>query len=372
MKNRQAVLCALCALLLTLSSCRVKVLKPQAPDETGGVGRAVPTEAELTDPENGGESASGSGYTAPVEDPDSLAPFGRINWTVLNGKYVYEMPRRISRDLNALNALDAFSHIRFEDSVQPPDKDQWYPGRVIYHEDTHEPEYVWAWPGSTADRKQSTLDTLAKYGAIYRGDETKRVIYLTFDCGYEYGATEKILDTLKDKQAPATFFLTGSYARGESHDFEQAYLHSLIRRMLDEGHMLGNHTNTHPDMTTKTAAEVADELIRVEEAVKEYFPDAPDLLYFRPPEGDVDEWLIRAAAQLGYRTVLWSFAYSDYRTESQPTYEEGIEAVKRGLHPGCVYLLHAESFTNADILAEFIDWVRSQAYDILPLCDIRA
>ena len=168
------------------------------------------------------------------------------------------------------------------------------------------------------------------------------------------------------------FFLTGSYARGESHDFEQAYLHSLIRRMLDEGHMLGNHTNTHPDMTTKTAAEVADELIQVEEAVKEYFPDAPDLLYFRPPEGDVDEWLIRAAAQLGYRTVLWSFAYSDYRTESQPTYEEGIEAVKRGLHPGCVYLLHAESFTNADILAEFIDWVRSQAYDILPLCDIRA
>ena len=132
----------------------------------------------------------------------------------------------------------------------------------------------------------------------------------------------------------------------------------------------------YPDVRVKTAEGVREqlsvEMIRVEEAVKEYFPDAPDLLYFRPPEGDVDEWLIRAAAQLGYRTVLWSFAYSDYRTESQPTYEEGIEAVKRGLQPGCVYLLHAESFTNADILAEFIDWVRSQAYDILPLCDIRA
>ena len=82
--------------------------------------------------------------------------------------------------------------------------------------------------------------------------------------------------------------------------------------------------------------------------------------------------LIRTEAVLGYRTVLWSFAYSDYSTDSQPSYEEGIEAVKRGLHPGCVYLLHAESATNAAILAEFIDWVRSQAYDIVPLCDIKA
>ena len=113
-------------------------------------------------------------------------------------------------------------------------------------------------------------------------------------------------------------------------------------------------------------------MIRVEEAVKEYFPDAPDLLFFRPPEGDVDEWLIRAEAQLGYRTVLWSFAYTDFHTDSQPSYEEAIEAVKRGLHPGCVYLLHAESSANAAILAEFIDWVRSQGYDILPLCDIGA
>lgn len=375
MKSKHAVLCALCAFVLTLSSCRVKVLKPDAPDETGGVGRAVPSQTDVSGPDTTDDSSGTEGkpvFTAPVEDPESLAPFGRINWTVLNGRYVYEMPARIERNLDTLSALDAFAHTRFEDSVQPPEKDQWYPGRVIYHEDTHEPEYVWAWPGSTADRKQSTLDTLAKYGAIYRGDETRRVIYLTFDCGYEYGATEKILDTLKEKQAPATFFLTGPYARGESHEYDKEYLHGLIRRMLDEGHILGNHTNTHPDMTTKTAEEVADEMIQVEEAVKEYFPDAPDLLFFRPPEGDVDEWLIRTEAVLGYRTVLWSFAYSDYRTDSQPTYEEGIAAVKRGLHPGCVYLLHAESSTNADILAEFIDWVRSQAYEIVPLCDIKA
>ena len=371
MKSKQAVLCAFCAFVLALSSCRMKVLKPDPPAENGGIGRAVPEETDAVDTSAGANDGSG-GYTAPVENPDSLSPFGRINWTILNGRYVYEMPARIERDLSALSALDALPHTRFEDSVQPPDKDQWYPGRVIYHEDTHTPEYVWAWPGSTADRKQSTLDVLEKYGAIYRGDESKKVIYLTFDCGYEYGATERILDTLRDKKAPATFFLTGPYARGESDDYSRDYMHSLIRRMLDEGHILGNHTDTHPDMTTKTAAEVAQEMIAVEDAVKEYFPDAPDLLYFRPPEGDVDEWLIRAEAQLGYRTVLWSFAYTDFHTDSQPSYEEAIEAVKRGLHPGCVYLLHAESSANAAILAEFIDWVRSQGYDILPLCDIGA
>ena len=370
MNDRIRTAAAICALVLALTACRMNVLTPDSPEDGAGVGRAPETEPAEDSPDPSG--AEDSGYTAPIEDPDSLAPFGQIRWTVLNGRYVYEMPARKTRDLSALSALDSLPHPRFEDSHQPPEKDQWYPGRVIYHEDTHTAEYVWAWPGSTADRKQSTLDTLAKYGAIYRGDEAHKVIYLTFDCGYEYGATEKILDTLRDKGAPAAFFLTGPYARGESKIYDREYLHGLIRRMLDEGHILGNHTNTHPDMTQKTAAEVLDEMEQVEKAVKEFFPDAPDLLYFRPPEGDVDEWLIRVEAELGYRTVLWSFAYSDWGQDTQPSYGEGIAAVKQGLHPGCVYLLHAESQTNADILAEFIDWVRSQGYEIVPLCDIKA
>jgi peptidoglycan-N-acetylmuramic acid deacetylase len=142
--------------------------------------------------------------------------------------------------------------------------------------------------------------------------------------------------------------------------------------MYDEGHIVGNQTDHHPDMTQLSASEVLEEMLAVEDGLRGNFPDAPDLLYFRPPEGAVDEWLLRTEAKLGYRTVLWSFAYNDWLEDAQPTYEEGIAAVKSGLHPGCVYLLHAESQTNADILAEFIDWVRSEGYEILPLCDITA
>ena len=357
------------ALLTALVSCHVAVLKPDAPYENGGVGREPVTGGEdETDPadEDGPEPVS------VPDDPDSLSPFGRIKWTVLNGRYVYEMPKRNAYGLSTLSEMETFPHERFEDSKQPPETDSWYPGKVVYHEDTRTPEYVWAWPGSTADRKQSTLDTLAKYGAIYRGDESKKVIYLTFDCGYEAGATEKILDTLKAKNAPATFFITGPYARAESQNFDREYMLGLLKRMIDEGHIIGNHTNTHPNMTLKSADEVAEEMQAVEDALRENFPDTPDLLYFRPPEGAVDEWLLRTEAKLGYRTVLWSFAYTDWLEDSQPSYEEGIAAVKAGLHPGCVYLLHAESQTNADILAEFIDWVRAQGYEILPLADIGA
>ena len=357
----------LSALILLLPSCQMKVLKPEAPDETGGVGRKLPeTEPAETDLPPDGER------TYPPETPGSLSPFGRIDWTVLNGKYVYSFPKRNAYGLSTLSEMDSVPHTRFVDSWQPPDKDCWYPGKVIYHEDTHKPEYVWAWPNSTADRKPETMETLAKYGTIYRGDEEHKVIYLTFDCGYELGATEKILDTLKAKSAPATFFLTGPFARGESTLFDREYMLNLVRRMYDEGHIVGNHTDHHPNMTELSTSEVAAEMQAVEDAIRENFPDAPDMLYFRPPEGAVDEWLMDTEARLGYRTVLWSFAYTDYLEDAQPSYEEGIAAVKTGLHPGCVYLLHAESKTNADILAEFIDWVRSEGYEIIPLCDIKA
>ncbi len=364
-KKRIAV--SLSALALLLTSCHVRVLKPAFPDENAGVGRkpaeeTVPPETEAPPEE----------IVSLPETPDSFSPFGRINWSLLNGKYAYDFPKRNAYGLSTLSEMDAFPHTRFVDSKEPPEKDGWYPGKVVYHEDTHAPEYLWAWPNSTADRKQSTLDTLAQYGAIYRGDESRKVIYLTFDCGYENGATEKILDSLKAKNAPATFFLTGPFGRGESANYDREYILNLIRRMYDEGHIVGNHTDHHPDMTQLSASEVYEEMQAVEDGLRENFPDAPDLLYFRPPEGAVDEWLLRTEAKLGYRTVLWSFAYNDWLEDAQPSYEEGIAAVKSGLHPGCVYLLHAESQTNADILAEFIDWVRSEGYEILPLCDITA
>ena len=367
MSYKKRIAVSLSALVLLLASCHARVLKPAYPDETSGVGRKMPEETAPPETEPAAEDVS-----YPPETEGSLSPFGRIEWSLLNGKYVYDFPKRNAYGISTLSEMDGVPHTRFIDSWEPPEKDCWYPGKVVYHEDTHKPEYLWAWPNSTADRKQETLDTLAKYGTIYRGDESRKVIYLTFDCGYENGATEKILDTLKAKNAPGTFFLTGPFARGDSEIYDRDYILNLVRRMYDEGHIVGNHTNRHLNMTELSAAEVADEMQAVEDAVRENFPDAPDMLYFRPPEGAVDEWLMETEARLGYRTVLWSFAYTDWLEDAQPSYEDGITAVKTGLHPGCVYLLHAESQTNADILAEFIDWVRAEGYEILPLCDIKA
>ena len=118
--------------------------------------------------------------------------------------------------------------------------------------------------------------------------------------------------------------------------------------------------------------EVIDEMRQVEKDYKAQFPDAPDMLYFRPPAGAVNEWLLRIEAKMGYRTVTWSYTYKDYDVYNQWDYYDALNILKEHLHPGCVYLLHAESSTNAEILPEFIDWIRAQGYVIEPICAIEA
>ncbi|MBR5366305.1 MAG: polysaccharide deacetylase family protein [Clostridia bacterium] len=360
MKTKLRLAAALLAGLM-LAAC-AKKLAADPPSETGGVGRVRQTDAE-TDAGTEPAVTDTTPVFLPLENPDSQSPFGKLVWTVVNGYYVYEIPARNTSGMDTLIEADQIPKERFADSNQPPDKDNWFPGRVSYDEATGTVTYHWAAEGSTADRAKSTLETLAEYGAIYRGDESRKVIYLTFDCGYETGATAGILDALRDKKAPGTFFITGTYVENNPE---------LVGRMLDEGHLVGNHTYHHYDMTSLTIAEVVGEMQLCEDAYKAAFPDAPDMLYFRPPEGSVNEWLLAVEAKLGYRTVMWSFAYDDYNPEAQPSYEDGIAAVKGSLHPGAVYLLHGESVTNAAILAEFIDWVRAVGYEILPLCDIGA
>ena len=305
-------------------------------------------------------------YVSIPTDPDSLAPFGAIKWYLLNGKYVYEMPKQNTSGEATMWEMYDWPQTYWEDKNK--DDNDWYPGKINYNPATGEKETVY-------DRFGSTLEVLKKYGAIYRGDTSRKVIYLTFDCGYEAGATEKILDTLKAKGAPATFFLTGPYVRGRSNDFTQEYIQGLIRRMLDEGHIIGNHTNTHPVMSDPDSPQlsvdaVIDEMRQVEQSYREAFPDAPDMLYFRPPQGAANEWLIRIEAKLGYRTVFWSFAYNDWSQYTQPDPAEALGKMKAGMYPGCVYLLHAESTTNAEVLADFIDWVYAQGFTIEPLCGI--
>ena len=308
-----------------------------------------------TDSLSSGVQQSGSTGGSDVSE-GSLSPFGTFSWWQENGVYKYDVPARNTSGMATIAEMYTFPTTRFEDANKPPDPDNWYPGQVTYDESTGEAVYGW-------DRWNSTKETMAKYGAIYRGDETRKVCYLTFDCGYEYGATGKILDALRDKQAPGAFMLTGPYVRTQ---------HDLIRRMLDEGHIVGNHTNNHLDMTKLTVDEVIDEMRTVEQDFKAQFPDAPDMLYFRPPAGAVNEWLLRTEAKLGYRTITWSYTYHDYDPYAQWDYTDALNTLKGHLHPGCVYLLHAESSTNAEILPEFIDWIRSQGYVIEPICAIGA
>ena len=301
-----------------------------------------------------------SQIATPGVSEGSLAPFGTISWRFENGKYVYDFPARNTAGMATLDEMNTFPTTPFEDAGEG---NGWYFGPVSYDEATGTVTYSWAAPGSTADRRASTMATLRKYGAIYRGDETRKAVYLTFDCGYEYGLTGQILDTLKEKQAPAAFFVTGPYVRNEAE---------LVGRMLDEGHVVGSHTNTHPNMTTLTADQVVDEMKQVEDALKAAYPNSPDLLYFRPPEGAANEWLLRIEAKLGYRTVFWSYAHRDWVVDDQPDVATALAKAEGCLHPGCVFLLHAQSSTNAAMLGDLIDYIRAQGYEILPLCEIGA
>jgi len=235
---------------------------------------------------------------------------------------------------------------------QPND---WYIGKTTRDAATGEVTYVW-------DRSAATLATLEKYGAVYRGDEERKVVYLTFDSGYEYGTTAAILDVLKEKNVPAAFFINGWYLESAPH---------MVKRMLDEGHIVGNHCVNHYDMTAVSVETFVKEVQGLEDYFYTSFPDAKPMIYFRPPSGNCNEWVLRFADLMGYTTVMWSWAYFDYDVNNQPSVSDALQKVKDGLHNGCVYLLHTESQTNADMLGDMIDWVRSQGYEFLPLADIK-
>lgn len=187
----------------------------------------------------------------------------------------------------------------------------------------------------------ATAAALREYDAVYLAQTTEKTIYLTFDAGYESGCTEKILDTLARHNVKAAFFVVGNYIEQNPE---------LVRRMAREGHLVGNHTYHHYDMS-KLADERAftRELAELEalyaEVVGEEMPK-----YYRPPQGIYSEQNLQLAQKLGYRTVFWSLAYVDWYQDRQPSEEEAFAKLLPRIHPGAIVLLHATSQTNADIL----------------------
>ena len=196
-------------------------------------------------------------------------------------------------------------------------------------------------------------DQLRQYDAAYLGDPAKNVIYLTFDAGYENGSTEKILDILKQQNVPAAFFLVGNYLEKNA---------DLVRRMVAEGHTVGNHTMHHWDMSKLSDKEAfTRELTDLEDLFRDVTgKELPK--YYRPPQGIYSEENLKMAKELGYRTVFWSLAYVDWKNDAQPTKEEAFRKLLPRIHPGAVVLLHSTSQTNAAILEELIGKWKEEGY----------
>ncbi|GIO85904.1 delta-lactam-biosynthetic de-N-acetylase [Paenibacillus faecis] len=199
-----------------------------------------------------------------------------------------------------------------------------------------------------------------KHGAIFLGDTTRKDLFLTFDNGYENGYTAPILDTLKAKKVPAVFFITGHYVKDQPE---------LVKRMAAEGHLVGNHSWSHPDMTTISDSQIKDELDRVKQASAK-LTGTDRMAYLRPPRGIFSERVLRVTKELGYTNVFWSIAYKDWDVNDQKGAPYAYRKVIDQLHPGAVILLHSVSKDNAAALGAIIDEARRQGYEFRSLDDL--
>ena len=203
-------------------------------------------------------------------------------------------------------------------------------------------------------------ERLRELDGAYCDPDGGKVLYLTFDAGYENGYTDEILDILQKHQVPAAFFVTGDYLKRSA---------DLVRRMTREGHIVGNHTLHHPDMTALSAEEFAAELQGAEEL---YFAATEQTMpkFYRPPQGVYDEKTLERAKGRGYRTVFWSLAYADWDNEHQPDPEAAVEKLNSRIHDGAVILLHATSKTNAEILDRLLTGWKEMGYRFAPLTEL--
>ena len=201
---------------------------------------------------------------------------------------------------------------------------------------------------------------IEKYNGIAMGNNDDKNIYLTFDLGYEAGYTAKILDDLKEKNVKATFFITAHYLNTAN---------DLVKRMIDEGHIVGNHTVNHKSMPEISDDEIKKELMDLNQAVYEKF--GYEMKYMRPPKGEYSERTLSITENLGFKTVMWSFAYVDWIDDKQPAKDEAKKKIISNLHNGEIMLLHATSKTNSEIMADMVDEIRKEGFEIKSLDEFR-
>ena len=199
---------------------------------------------------------------------------------------------------------------------------------------------------------------LDEVNGICLGNKDKKYIYLTIDNGYEAGYTSKILEILKQNNVKATFFITAHYLNTQPE---------LVKQMIDEGHIVGNHTVNHKSMPSLTDDEVKKEIIDLHQAI--YSKYEYEMKYMRPPKGEYSERTLNLCKNLGYKTVMWSFAYEDWDEKKQPDEQDSIEKIMNNLHNGEVMLLHGTSKTNSNILDTVIKKIKEEGYEIKNISD---
>lgn len=244
-----------------------------------------------------------------------------------------------------------------DDPVEVPPQPQENNPAVGYHD-----RKSWWFKRNKNNTPPSAQSEIAigKYDAYYLGETQKKTIYLTFDEGYENGYSEKILDVLKEYDVKAAFFVTKSYIRDNPE---------LIKRMVAEGHIVGNHSVTHPDMTKLTDEQIATEINDCAEYFKEVTgQEMPH--FFRPPEGVYSIHSLERTQALGYKTIFWSFAYGDWDVNNQPGKQAAYNMVMENYHNGSIMLLHAVSQSNTEALPDIITSLREKGYTFVTLNDL--
>ncbi|MGG1289851.1 delta-lactam-biosynthetic de-N-acetylase [Bacillus smithii] len=211
--------------------------------------------------------------------------------------------------------------------------------------------------GKPAEAGQEYDELLAKYGSYYKGPSNKKILYLTFDNGYENGYTAQILDVLKKEHVPATFFVTGHYLKTAPE---------LVQRMVKEGHIVGNHSWSHPDLTQVSDEKLKLELKKVKEETAK-LTKQKEMNYMRPPRGILSERTLALAKEEGYTHVLWSLAFVDWQTNNQKGWKYAYQNIMAQAHPGAILLLHTVSKDNAEALEKVIQDLKKEGYQFKSL-----
>ncbi len=326
-----ALLLAFSLCLTLLSGCAGSSVSAAAADNSAESASAeTSAAAEVTEGDTSADSSAESDLADASDSADSSEGADAEETGVVPGTYDYTVQMDVTNvDFDALSALSneslsyGFSNAN-RDELNRPDG--------IYYYDSY----------------------YSQYNGYTHIDTEEKIIYLTMDEGYENGCTPDILDTLKEKGVTAVFFITKQF-----YDEQPA----LVQRMIDEGHIVGNHTCAHPSggMPQLGAEAEYDDIKTLNDLVYDTF--GYQMKLFRFPEGVASEQAVALLDQMGYKSVFWSFAYKDYDTENQMDPDEALSACLEYLHPGAIYLLHAVSTTNTEILGAFIDGAREQGYE---------